>query len=115
MGIDTPIFDSLQLGVSTRGAAMTRATAELHNAAGMDAAQVRQAAEDFEAVFIAQMLAPMFDGLSDDDYLGGGPGQDIYRSMLVEQYGNSLARAGGFGLADAVQREILRLQEVATP
>ena len=92
MGFDTPIFDAVQLGASTRGAAMTRAIGELHEAAGMDTARVRQAAEDFEAVFISQMLAPMFEGLADDDYLGGGPGQDIYRSMLVEQYGKSLAR-----------------------
>jgi len=59
------------------------------------------------------MLAPMFEGISDDDTFGGGPGEDIYRSMMVEEYGKSIAKAGGFGLSDAVQREILRLQEVA--
>jgi Rod binding domain-containing protein len=115
MGLDAPTFDSVQIGNSTGGAAMARATNGLHLAPGMDPAQTRQAAEDFEAVFISQMLAPMFEGMSDNDFLGGGPGQDIYRSMMVEQYGKSLSHAGGFGLADAVQREILRLQEVATP
>jgi peptidoglycan hydrolase FlgJ len=53
--------------------------------------------------------------LGEDGYFGGGPGEDIYRSMLVEQYGKSLARAGGIGMSDAVQREILRLQEAAQP
>jgi Rod binding domain-containing protein len=111
MGIDKPILDLSQLAQTTLGAAAARATTGLKP--GMSAAQARQAAEDFEAVFLSQMLAPMFEGLETDDVFGAGPGEDIYRSMLVEEYGKSLARAGGFGLADAVQREILRLQEVA--
>ncbi len=108
MSFDTPVLDYSQLSAAARGTNSVQITP------GMSAEQARQAAEDFEAVFISQMLAPMFEGL-DDDYFGGGPGNDIYRSMLVEHYGKSVARAGGFGLADAVQREILRLQEVAQP
>lgn len=115
MGFDVPAFDSVQIGSSSRSAATMRAIDGLRLAPGMDPAQARQAAEDFEAVFISQMLAPMFEGMSDDDTFGGGPGEDIYRSMMVEEYGKSIAKSGGFGLADAVQREILRLQEAATP
>jgi Rod binding domain-containing protein len=115
MGFDVPAFDPVQIGGSSRGAATMRAIDGLRLAPGMDPAEARRAAEDFEAVFISQMLAPMFEGISDDEYFGGGPGEDIYRSMMVEEYGKSIAKAGGFGLADAVQREILRLQEAATP
>ena len=111
MNIDKPIIDLSQLTQATRGAATARATSELKP--GLSATDARQAAEDFEAVFISQMLAPMFDGLETDELFGGGSGENIYRSMMVEEYGKSLARAGGFGLADAVQLEILRLQEVA--
>ena len=111
MGIDKPILDLSQVARATLGASSTRAMSELKP--GMTAAQARQAAEDFEAVFLSQMLAPMFESMASDELFGAGPGEDIYRSMLVEEYGKSLARAGGFGLADAVQREVLRLQEVA--
>jgi len=31
--------------------------------------------------------------------------------MMVQEYGKAIARSGGVGIADAVQREILRLQE----
>ncbi len=79
------------------------------------AKRVRAVAEDLEAVFLAQMLAPMFQALKTDGLFGGGPGEDIYRSMLVEEYGKTIARAGGVGIAEAVQREILRLQEVRLP
>jgi peptidoglycan hydrolase FlgJ len=109
MSIDTPLLDFSQISAATRG------TNGLQIKPGMNAEQTRQAAEDFEAVFISQMLTPMFEGLGEDGYFGGGPGEDIYRSMLVEQYGKSLARAGGIGMSDAVQREILRLQEAAQP
>jgi hypothetical protein len=43
---------------------------------------------------------------------GGGHGEEVFRSLLTQEYGRSMARAGGVGFADAVQREILRLQEV---
>lgn len=74
-------------------------------------AQIRAAAEEYEALFIGQMLAPMFENL-DGGLFGGGPGEAVYRSMLVEEYGKSIARSGGIGIADSVEREILKLQEI---
>ena len=41
-----------------------------------------------------------------------GSADDIYKSMLVEEYGKSLSRAGGIGVANHVKREMLRMQEV---
>ena len=79
-----------------------------------DPEAVRQAAEDFEAVFVSQMLAPIFATIKTDTVFGGGPAEDIYRSLLVEEYGKSIARAGGIGIADQVQREILAIQEAAS-
>ncbi len=113
MGFDTPIIDLSQIASSARTGSAERAAGRLQGA--LADAEVRQAAEEFEAIFISQMLAPMFEGLETDDLFGGGPGEDIYRSILVEEYGKSIARAGGIGLADAIQREILRLQEVSQP
>ncbi len=111
MGFDTPYTDLSQIGNIARADRVQRAAAQLQ--APMASEDVRRAAEEFEAVFISQMLAPMFQGLESDELFGGGPGEDIYRSVLVEEYGKSIARAGGIGLADTIQREILRLQEVA--
>ena len=76
-----------------------------------DPEAVRRAAEDFEAVFLSQMLAPIFATIKTDALFGGGPSEDIYRSLLVEEYGKSIAAAGGIGIADQVQREILAIQE----
>ncbi|MCB9948858.1 MAG: rod-binding protein [Rhodospirillaceae bacterium] len=76
-----------------------------------DVSSARQAAEDFEAVFLSQMLQHMFAGIETDPMFGGGQAEEIYRSMMIEQFGDEMAKAGGIGLADAVTRELLTLQE----
>jgi peptidoglycan hydrolase FlgJ len=73
--------------------------------------EVRRAAEEFEAVFLAEMLAPMFEGLETDGLGGGGMGEQIFRPMLVERYAESISRSGGVGIADSIVRELMRLQE----
>ncbi len=75
-------------------------------------AKVRETAEDFEAFFISQMVGYMFSGLSTDGPYGGGQAETIYRSLLSDEYGKLLSRAGGIGITDSVQREILKLQEI---
>jgi len=71
---------------------------------------LRRSAEEFESVFLSQMLAPMFEGLDSDGLGGGGMGEQIFRPMLVERYAEAISRAGGVGIADSVVREMLRLQ-----
>ena len=54
----------------------------------------------------------MFSGIKTDGLFGGGHGEEVFRSMMLQEYGKSVAQRGGFGIADAVQRQILSLQEV---
>jgi flagellar protein FlgJ len=72
-----------------------------------------KAAEDFEAVFITEILGSMFEGIKTDGPFGGGPGEQIFRSLLLDRYGRSLASQGGFGIADSVKRQLLATQEIA--
>jgi Rod binding domain-containing protein len=72
---------------------------------------VRQVAQEFEALFLAEMLAPVFESVDTDGLFGGGESEKIFRSMMVQEYGKAIAQSGGVGIADAVQREILRMQE----
>ena len=76
-----------------------------------DEAAARAAAEEFEAVFLAQMMAPMFEGISTDGPFGGGQAEKVYRSMLMNEYGRIATRSGGLGIADQVMSEILKIQE----
>lgn len=108
---------------ATGNASVQKAAADVRNQANsvqskgassdQKLAYAKQAAEDFEAVFLAQMLGPIFDSLETDGMFGGGSSEKIYRSLLVQEYGKSIAKTGGIGISAAVQREILKLQEVA--
>ena len=68
------------------------------------------AAQEFEAVFISQMLTPMFEGLEADGLFGGGSAENIYKSMMLEEYGKLIAANGGIGIADAVKAEMISMQ-----
>jgi flagellar protein FlgJ len=73
--------------------------------------EMRRAAEEFEAVFLSEMLAPMFESLDTEGLGGGGMGEQIFRPMLVERYAESISRSGGVGIADSIVREFMRMQE----
>ena len=90
------------------------ASAKTTPAGTMEAAEraAKKAGEEFEALFISEMLAPVFKNLKTDGLFGGGSGEEIYRSMLVQEYGKAVAKAGGVGIAESVQREILKMQEM---
>lgn len=75
-------------------------------------AQARKVAEDFEAFFLSQFIENMFAGVKTDSQFGGGQGEDIFRSVLTQEYGKVMARNGGIGIADSVYREIIKLQEI---
>ncbi len=76
--------------------------------AGTGTDRLREAALDFEAVFLAQMLKGMTQGLEGEGPLGGdGP----FADMLLDAYARLISRAGGVGIADAVVREMVRAQE----
>lgn len=79
--------------------------------AGMDMAQIKKTGEEFEAFYLAQALQPMFAGISPSEPFNGGPGEDMWRSMQVQEYGKALARSGGVGLADSVVAEMLKMQQ----
>jgi peptidoglycan hydrolase FlgJ len=80
--------------------------------AAQNADAAHKAGEDFEAFFLSQVFEHMFNGVGNDALFGGGQSEAIYRSLLLQQYSKVAAKSGGVGLADAVQREILRAQEV---
>jgi flagellar protein FlgJ len=75
-------------------------------------ADIRQAAEAFEAQFLSQMLTHIFEQIEVDPMFGGGSAEEMYRSLLVEQYGRQIVKAGGLGIADAVQKQLLSMQEM---
>jgi len=77
--------------------------------ANLDAA--RKAGQDFEAFFLSQAFENMFSGISSDSLFGGGNGESVYRSLLLQEYSKVAAKSGVTGIGDEVTREILQMQE----
>lgn len=76
-----------------------------------NSAAAQKAAQDFEGVFLSQYLGTMFEGISTDGMFGGGAGEEMFRSLMIDQYGKQIAAQGGIGLAANVTRELLKTQE----
>ncbi len=74
--------------------------------------EVRHAAEEFEAVFVNQFLTEMFRGIDlSAGPFGGGSGERNYNDLMLQEYSKAFAKTGSFGIADHVEKELLRLQE----
>lgn len=70
---------------------------------------MRKAAQDFEGVFLAEILRGVTQGLTAPGPLGNGQ-DDPFASMLQDEYAKLISRSGKIGIADAVLREMLRAQ-----
>jgi Rod binding domain-containing protein len=98
------------LQISAQAASALSNAAIAKPASTKNAAAAQKAAKDFEAVFLNEMLGSMFSGVSAGPF-GGGAGEDMFRSLMTDQYAHAIAAQGGVGLADAVQRELMTMQE----
>jgi Rod binding domain-containing protein len=77
--------------------------------------QLRQQAEDLEGVFINTLMKEMFSSLkTDQSAMGGGFAEETWRGMQAEQLSDSIARAGGVGIADTLMSSLLALQETSS-
>ena len=95
------------------GAAGTDGGTPLPGGSQNAAQKIRERAEEFEAVFLNTLLAPVFTRAgegADGSANAGGP----WRSLLVEEYSKVISKAGGIGIADAIERQLLIIQEAAS-
>jgi len=77
---------------------------------GIDIEKAEKAAEEFEAVFIAEMMKPMFEGIKHDGQFGGGKGEEVFHGMLVQEYGKLISQTGSVGIADNIKDTMIRMQ-----
>jgi peptidoglycan hydrolase FlgJ len=77
----------------------------------LTASKAAAVSKEYESVFISQFLGSMFEGISTDGVTGGGQGEEMFRSMMVDQYAKGLTQRGGFGLASHMQAELMKHQQ----
>lgn len=69
---------------------------------------VKKVAQEFESIFIGMMLKSMRETVGKDPLTGGGHGEEVYRSLLDQEYANNIAKSGGLGLAPLIEQQMLR-------
>lgn len=62
-------------------------------------AKLYKACQDFEAVFVNQMLDSMRKTVDKSGLLDGGIGEGIYEDMLYQKYSESIAKNAHLGIA----------------
>lgn len=83
---------------------MPLASAELSGEAKL------KAASEFEAYVVGFMLNSLFEGIPTDGMMGGGLGENMFRSLLLEEYGKNIAQSGGLGIRQQILRALEQRQ-----
>lgn len=74
-------------------------------------AKIDKTAQDYEAGFVSAMLESMFAGIKTDKMFGGGSAEDMYRSLMTQEYGKAVAARGSLGIADSIKSAMIKMQE----
>ncbi|WP_374434197.1 rod-binding protein [Tabrizicola sp.] len=64
-----------------------------------------EAAEAFEATFIASFLTEMMDQVR-PRIAGGGAGEQMFSSLLSNEIAREIARSGGLGLGQSIAAQL---------
>jgi Rod binding domain-containing protein len=65
-----------------------------------------RACQEFEAIFIKQMLNVMRKTVNKAGLLDGGFAQEVFEDMLYDEYAKKMAEHAGFGLSDSLYRQL---------
>lgn len=77
--------------------------------------QAKKVSQDFEGLLVGMMIKSMRATVGKDTLTGGGHGEDVFRSMLDQQYADaSVKRGGGLGLAKIIEKDIIRQESRKT-
>ena len=74
---------------------------------------IRQTSEQFEAYFIQQMMKSMRDSIEKSDLVEGG-NMEMYQDLMDKEVSLSMAKRGGMGLADMLERQMNQAQAMST-
>jgi peptidoglycan hydrolase FlgJ len=86
---------------------VTSANAAAPTKADVPDPKVTQAAKDFEAIFVRQMLKSLEKTTAAGCGAQASAGEKTYGSMIVDTLSESISKAGGLGLADVIARSMV--------
>lgn len=75
----------------------------------------KQVAQEFESLFLAQLLTIMQESVESSGLFDGGPGKEIYSAMMNQELGRALAAGGGMGLSKLLEPYMTGKTNAADP
>ena len=107
-------MDNMNLSPQTNLALMQAAQIKDPSNGAKNQQSIEDSAREFEAVFISEMVKPMFEGLEVNELFGGGKGEEIFRGMMLQEYGKEIARLDITGIQSQVKNKLIELQAIRT-
>ena len=77
-------------------------------AGGSERERLAQAAQQFEAIFVRQMLAAARSADFGGDDLFGGEGEETFREMRDAQFAQIASETGALGFATRIEAQLAR-------
>jgi len=69
-------------------------------------ASIKKSAQDFEALFLGQIMKDMRRTIPEGGLFGNRPEEQMMRDLLDEEWGRQLAAGRGMGLAEVLFRQL---------
>ena len=105
--IALPVVGNIAKGASSALGAITGAPQADETAK----TKIKKTADDFETLFLEQMVDRMVKSEGTEGPLGdNGTGGDVWRSMLGKEYAKSIQKSGGVGVSAQVMDAMLKMQ-----
>jgi flagellar protein FlgJ len=73
-----------------------------------DRIAAKKVAREFESLFVGMMLKSMRETVGKDSLTNGGHGEEVYRSLLDQEYARAIGENNGLGIAKLLEKELLK-------
>ncbi len=103
MSSDLPALSNPLNNPLMRAGEQFERTARAH---GSDEAGLRQAAREFESLFVSYLLKVMRETIGQSDEPGSGFGRQIYTELFDQELARGMAQRSALGIADLVVRHL---------
>ncbi len=78
---------------------------------GAEDPKLKKACRDFESLLVQQMLSRMRASLPKSDLFGSKDKEEVFRSMLDEEYAKEVSSSGSLGLADMLYAQFSEMKK----
>jgi len=74
---------------------------------------LREAAQQFESLFVSQLMKSMRATVPKSQLFGSGSGESMFREMLDQEFAGRVAESGGIGIGEMLYRQLSSNQKQA--